>query len=185
MAQQWRYPASPLAYAAGTAVTAAALTSGLGGNPLPQLPPVDRPGGRLVVEAQLEHTSTSATPTVVLSVYIGSVGQAIGSKTLLAASSALAISASASAWPIMVYYSARFRTLSPTAGVIYGQGWIKQGSALTTFSSPVPFPITQALRTVSTLNTDQVNEVDFGITLSATTGSPSFTVTDFAAEYSG
>lgn len=185
MAQQWRYPASPLAYAAGTAVTAATLTSGLGGLPLPQLPPIDRPGGRLVIEAQLEHTSASATPTLTLGLYLGSVGQAIGSRTLIAASSALALSASAAAWPIMLYWSGRFRALSPSAGVIYGQGWIKQGSALTTFSSPVPFPITAALRTVSTLNTDQVNEVDLGITLSATTGSPSVTVTDFAAEYSG
>jgi hypothetical protein len=185
VAQQWRYPLAPIASGAGTAVTAAALTSGLGGLPIPQLPPLDRPGGRLIVEAQLEHTSTSATPTVVLSIYLGSVGQAIGSKTLVAASSALAISASATAWPIMVYYSGRFRTLSPSAGVIYGQGWIKQGSALTTFNAPVPFPITAALRTVSTLNTDQTNEVDFGITLSSVTGTPSFTVTDFAAEYSG
>lgn len=185
MAQQWRYPASPLAYAAGTAVTAAALTSGLGGLPLPQLPPIDRPGGRLIVEAQLEHTSASATPTLILGVYIGSVGQAVGSKTVLAVSSALALSASAAAWPIMLYWSGRVRTLHPSAGVIYGQGWIKQGSSLTAFNSPVPFPITQALRTVSTLNTDQVNEVDFGITLSSVTGSPSVTVTDFAAEYSG
>lgn len=185
MAQQWRYPLSPIPYGAGTAVTAAALTSGLGGLPIPQLPPVDRPGGRLIIEAELEHTSTSATPTLTLGLYLGSVGQAIGSKTLIAASSALAISASAAAWPIMLYYSGKIRTLSPSAGVIYGQGWIKQGASLTTFNTPVPFPITQALRTVSTLNTDQVNEVDLGITLSVTTGTPSVTVTDFSAEYSG
>ncbi len=185
MAQQWRYPLSPIVAGSGTAVTAAALTSGLGGLPLPQLQPVDRPGGRLIIEAQLEHSSSSATPTLTLGLYIGSVGQAIGSKTLLAASSALALSASAAGWPIMLYYSGKFRTLSPSAGVIYGQGWIKQGSALTTFSAAVPFPVTQALRTVSALNTDQVNELDIGITLSATTGAPSVTVTDFSPEYSG
>jgi hypothetical protein len=185
MAQQWRYPAFPMAGAAGNAVTAAALTSGLGGLALPQLPPIDRPGGRLIIEAQLEHSSGSATPTLTLGVYLGSVGQAIGSKTLLAASSALALSASAASWPIMVYWSGRIRSLSPSAGVVYGQGWIKQGSSLTAFSAPVPFPITQALRTVSTLNTDQVGEIDFGITLSATTGAPSVTLTDFSAEYSG
>lgn len=185
MAQQWRYPAVPMFGAAGTPVTAAALTSGFGGIPLPQLPAIDRPNGRLIIEAQLEHSSGSATPTLTLGLYMGSVGQAIGSKTLLAATSALALSASAAAWPIMVYYSGRFRTLSPSAGVIYGQGWVKQGSSLTAFSATVPFPITAALRTVSTLNTDQVNEVDLGITLSSTTGSPSVTLTDFSAEYSG
>ena len=185
MAQRWRYPAFPQPIGAGTPVTAAALTSGLGGLALPQLPPIDVPGGRIIIEAQLEHTSTSATPTLTLGLYIGSQGQAIGSKTVLAVSSALAISASAAAWPIMLYYSARIKTTGPSAGAIYGQGWIKQGSSLTAFNSPVPLPITAALRTVSTLNTDQTNELDFGITLSSTTGSPSVTVTDFAAEYSG
>lgn len=185
MGVQWRYPPAPIPAAAGTAVTAAALTSGLGGLPLPQLPAIDRTGGRLIIDVALEHTSTSATPTVTLGVYIGSVGQAIGSKTVLAVSSALAISASAAAWPIILHYWCRFRTLSPSAGVIYGQGFILQGTSLTAFAAAVPLPITQALRTVSTLNTDQVNEIDFGITLSSTTGSPSITVADFAAEYSG
>lgn len=185
MATVWRYPLQPTQYGAGTAVTAAALTSGFGGLVLPQLPPIYAPGGRLVIESQLEHTSTSATPTLTLGIYMGSVGQAIGSKTLLAASSALAISASAAAWPIMLYLSARVRALSPSAMSLYMQGWILQGTALTTFASAVPFPITQALRTVSTLNTDQSNEIDLGITLSSVTGSPSVTMTDFAAELSG
>lgn len=185
MAQQWRYPLSPIANANGTAVTAAALTSGLGGLALPQLLPVDRPGGRLIIEAQAEVSWTTTGGTCVFDLRMGTVGQAIGSKTLIAASSALSIAAAAAAWPCMIYYSGKFRTLSPSAGVIYGQGWIKLGSSLTAFAAAVPFPITQALRTVSTLNTDQVNELDLGVTLSSVTGTPSVTVTDFSAEYSG
>jgi hypothetical protein len=38
---------------------------------------------------------------------------------------------------------------------------------------------------VSTLNTQQNNQLDVGITLSATTGSPSVTVTGFYAEILG
>ena len=42
-----------------------------------------------------------------------------------------------------------------------------------------PLPITLALRTVSTLNTSQNIELDIGITMSATTGTPSLLVTNF------
>lgn len=184
MAQQWRYPATPIPSGAGTPVTGAALTSGLGGLPLPQLPPVDRPAGRLIIEAQIEASWPSTGGTVVLAVYLGAVGQAIGSKTLIAATASLSVASGAAAWPIMVRYSGRFRTLSPSAGVIYGQGEVLLGSSLTAWATS-PFPGTQALRTVSTLNTDQVNEIDFGITPSSATGTPSFTLADFAAEYSG
>ena len=41
---------------------------------------------------------------------------------------------------------------------------------LTGTGVPNPMPITAALRTVSTLNLSQVNEIDVGVTLSATTG---------------
>jgi hypothetical protein len=185
MAQRWRYPLTPSQGGAGTAVTATGPTSGFGAQTLPQLPPLDVPNGRLVIEAQLEQTWATTGGTVTVDLRIGTVGQAIGSKTVLAASSALSIAAGAAAWPLMLYWSGRFRTLSPSAGVVYGQGWIKQGTSLTAFATPVPFPVTQALRTVSTLNTDQVNELDLGITLSTTTGSPSITMTDYSAEYSG
>jgi len=187
MAVVWRYPLQPMPSATGTNVTAAALTSGLGGLPVPQLPPITMPGSRLVLEAEGYITSTSSTPTCVLSFYIGSIGQAIGSKTLIAATAALAISASASSWPFHMRYSGTFRTLSPSAGVIEGFGiadwWGNVG--LTGAGSQNPMPTTFAARTVSTLNTDQVNELDVGITLSATTGTPTVNIADFWAELSG
>src|SRR5258708_16621871 len=99
MAQYWRFPALPPVRVAGTAVTAAALTSGLAGltpSPeLPALPPINADGAKLTLEANIEVTSTSATPTVILGFYIGSVGQAIGSKTVIAVTAALPISATA------------------------------------------------------------------------------------------
>lgn len=185
-AQVWRFPLQPIQYAAGTAVTAAALTSGLGGISPPQLPPMYLPGARLDINVLLEITSGSATPTNTLDLRMGSVGQAIASKTILAATSALALPASVTAGPAEMRWWGRIRAISPSAMSIYGQGWVLNVSSLTAYAgTPLPFPVTQAARTVSTLNSDQVNELDLGVTLSATTGTPSVTVADFAAELSG
>lgn len=186
MGQVWRFPAQPLQNAAGTAVTATSLTAS-GVNPLPQLPPIFQAGARLVLKATGELTSTSATPTVTLGFYVGTVGQAIGSKTVIAVSAALAISATATAWPFIMEYDGTFRTLSSSAGVIHGQGivysWFNTG--LTGDGTVNPMPTTAAARTVSTLNTSQLNEFDVGVTLSSATGTPSVTITDLWAELSG
>lgn len=184
MAVLWSYPVGPMSPVAGTAVTAASLTAG---TPVP--PPIIYggtlvSGAKLILEADLELTSTSATPTVTLGFYIGSVGGAIGSATLIAATSALAISASETAWPITIRYKGTIRTLSPSAGVIQGTGESLNPTSLTAWTS-APFPATAAARTVSTLNTQQNNQLDVGITLSATTGSPSVTCTGFYAEIRG
>src|SRR5215467_8726857 len=92
-AQVWRFPLQPTQYAAGTAVVAAALTSALGGISPPQLPPIYAPGARLDINVLLEITSGSATPTNTMDLRMGSVGQAIASKTVLAATGALALPA--------------------------------------------------------------------------------------------
>ena len=184
MSTVWSYPPQPLSNAAGSAVTAAALTAG---TPVP--PPVI-PGGtldygaKLFLEADLEMTSSSATPTLTLGFYIGSVGGAIGSATLIAGTTAQALSASAAAWPITMRYKGTMRNLSPTAGQIQGTGELLYGTSLTAWGTS-PFPSTAAARTVSTLNTQQNNQLDVGITLSATTGSPSITCTGFYAEVKG
>lgn len=188
MGQVWRYPLQPLQNSAGVAVTAAALT-GSGVVPLPQLPPVFQAGARLCLKATGELTSTSATPTVTLGFYIGTVGQAIGSRVAIAVSPALVINVAATAWPFIMEYDGTFRTLSPSAGVIHGQGTVRSGfsasGGLAAQLQEFPMPITAALRTVSTLNTSQVNEVDVGVTLSSVTGAPSVTITDLWAELSG
>jgi len=172
----WTAPAGNLAGNNGTAVTAAALTTAAP-LPLPQIPGSTLTlGTELDLEADLEMTSASATPTLTLGFYIGSVGQAIGSKTLIAATPANALSASAAAWPIKLRYRGKITAASPTAGAIRGTGEQLYGTSLTAWGT-TPFPVTQAARTVSTLNTQQTNELDVGVTLSATTGSPSITCT--------
>lgn len=192
MATLWRYVLGPQPSAAGTAVTAASLTSGLGGLPIPIIPAgLFQPGARLEIGCNGELTSTSATPTVILGCYIGSQAQAIGSKQVIGVSAALPISASATAWPFDLIYRGTFRVLSEASGSangsIHGHGhinsWFNVG--LSGDGTTNPFPITAALRTVATINSNQYNELDLGITLSSTTGTPSVTITDFWAELSG
>jgi hypothetical protein len=180
----WSAPPTPMSNVAGAAVTAAALTAGT-----PQ-PPYVIPGGtldygsKLILEADLEVTSTSVTPTLTVGFYIGAVGGAIGSAVLLAATQALPIAATETAWPVTVRWKGTIRTLSATAGVIQGSGESLNPTSLTAWTS-APFPATAAARTVSTLNTSQNNQLDVGITLSSTTGTPSVTCTGFYARVDG
>jgi hypothetical protein len=187
----WRYPAQPMQQAAGTAVTAAALTSAFGtAQPYAVAPPQTGPmvvGTRIRLDCLFEVTSGSATPTLILGFYTGQVNQAIGSKTLIAATPALALPASVTAGPLILWWSGRVRAgSSGTTTTVYGQGWVLNVSSLTAFAgTPIPFPVTAAARTVATINNQQQGEFDVGVTLSAVTGSPSVTLADAMLEISG
>lgn len=182
--QVWSAPVPPLSAAAGTAVTAAALTAATP-SPAPFIPAGwIQSGSRLILEADLEMTSSSATPTLTIGFYVGGVGGAIGSATVLVVSAANALSASAASWPIKLRYTGTIRTLSPSAGVIQGTAELLYSTSLTAWAS-TPLPQTAAARTVSTLNTQQANQLDVGVTLSSTTGSPSVTCTGFYAQLLG
>jgi hypothetical protein len=184
MAVLYSYPPPGLSPSAGTAVTAAALTAG---TPVP--PPVIPgntliPGAKVLLEADLEMTSASATPTLTLGFYMGAVGAAIASAVVLAATPANAMSASAAAWPISLRYKGTIRAIGTTAGQIQGTGEQNYGTSLTAWGTS-PFPVTAAARVVSTLNTVQNDQLDVGVTLSSTTGTPSVTCTGFYAEVRG
>jgi hypothetical protein len=188
MATLWRFPLQPTNVAAATPATGAigtTLQTATAGLPLPQLPPIFQPGGRLILECNGEITTTSATPTLIAGFYIGSVGQATTSKTALAITTTMALPSSVTAGPFIMYYSGTIRGLGPSAGVIHGQGYCLVGSSLTAFNAASSLPVTQALRTVSTLDLSQTNELDIGITFSSNTGTPSITITDFWADLSG
>ena len=188
MAVFWTYPAvsSGLSSAAGTGVTAAALTAGTP-TPPPVLPPIPVAGVRLRIIAHLEATSTSATPTVTLGFYLGAVGGAIGSATVLGVTPALAFLATTTAWTTKLEWEGTFRNLG-TAVTMHGQGVFLNGfnQSLTAYAAPAPFPQTAAARTTAaTINTEINNQLDVGITLSSVTGSPSVTVTELHAVLDG
>jgi hypothetical protein len=189
MAVVWSYPVQPFDTAAGTAVTAAALTAGTPVPP-PVSPPIQLAGTAIRITANGEITSTSATPTCALGFYLGAVGGAIGSAAVLGVTAGLAISASATAWPFMMKYEGTFRALSTSSGgngVVHGQGYVLWWGnvGLTGTATPNPLPVTAAARTVSTINTNTNLQWDVGVTLSVTTGTPSVTITDFTVELLG
>lgn len=180
----WSSPVPPMAFSDGPAGTAASLNDI---TPLPlrnlgAVTPV--PGTCIRINACGSITSTSATPTVVLGLYLGTQGS-IGSAVVLAATGALAISASASSWPWIMDWEGEVRAIG-TAGSVYGQGQCMWGgnSGLASDSPNFPFPITAALRTV-TVNFVTTCQLMVGATLSSATGTPSVTCNHVSMEISG
>jgi hypothetical protein len=113
---------------------------------------------------------------------IGAVGGLIGSAALWPSNAVtMAIATGA---PIKFRWRGTVRTLSATAGVIQGTGELLYPTSLTAWS-PSPVPPTLAGRTISTINTSQALQLDVGVTLSSTTGTPSVTCTGFYAEVLG
>ena len=95
----WSGPPSGSSVASGSAVTGG--TSLVAGTPAPVLTiPAGllNPGTKLRLDADMEVTSTSATPNLITGFYIGAIGGAIGSAAILGVTSGLVISASATAW---------------------------------------------------------------------------------------
>jgi hypothetical protein len=145
-------------------------------------------GTEMRIRAHGEMTSTSATPTLKFGFYWGTVGAAISGAVIIAESPATAMSASAASWPWMVEWDGEFRAMSNTGGLntgsLNGMGKVHRGSSLTAFAVPEAMPVTKALRTVA-LDTSVNKQLMMGITLSATTGSPSITVDDLIVELLG
>lgn len=186
----WSAPVGPLNSASGPAVTAAALTDASPAPPIILPAGLINVGTEMRVRAHGEITSASAIPTVVFSIVWQTPGTAIGSApaVTIAATGALAISASAASWPWMLEWDGEFRALTTGAGgntgSVNGMGKFHMGSALTAFAVPAAFPVTKALRTVS-LDTSINKAILLGVTLSVTTGSPSITCDDLIVELLG
>jgi len=190
MAQVWRFPLLPFPTGAGVAVTAAALT-GSGLVKLPQIPAsLLVEGARLSVRATLEASCTTTGSTATIELRGGAVNTAIATKLQIAAISSVSFATGAAAWPGIFTWDGTFRSLGTSTGTIHWQGTYKSGhvaagGGLTAALVEFPFPGTAAARTMSTLVVAQNIELDIGITMSATTGTPSLTVTDLWAELSG
>lgn len=103
-----------------------------------------RAGSKLYVAAR-GNFSTTATPTLSLGFWIGS--RAL-SMTIDLAISSLITTGTATLWPWIMEWEG-FCTKADVSGTLLGQGRLYLGTALTTFGTPVPIPITAALRTVA------------------------------------
>jgi hypothetical protein len=103
------------------------------------------PGSKLSVRAA-GNFSTTGTPTLSLGFWIGT--RALAMTIDLAISSAITTGSGAAAWPWVMEWDGLV-TAAGVSGSLIGQGKLYLGTALTTFGSPAPIPITQALRTVA------------------------------------
>jgi hypothetical protein len=100
-------------------------------------------GSKLVIDASGEF-STTATPTLALGFYIGTIAGAI--TTVIAESSAITTGSGAASWPWHLEWTGLV-VGTGTAGSIVGSGFLDLGTSLTAVTRS-PIPITLALRTI-------------------------------------
>jgi hypothetical protein len=154
------------------------------------------PGTRIRLHAAGEYTATTTASSLIWGFYLSQVGTAISatvSATLAATASTAAVVATA--WPFILDYSGVVQALSvaqnATTAKVVGQGWSLLPASLTTFTGPVPMPITAALRTVAQtatvtgLNTETSLYASLGITVATNTGFSSVTVDELTCELIG
>jgi hypothetical protein len=101
-------------------------------------------GTKFKIEADGEF-STTATPTLVLGFYIGTVAGAI--TTVLAESASITTPSGAASFPWRMELRGVVTALG-TAGSVTVNGEYQVGATISTYSSTSPMPITLALRTV-------------------------------------
>lgn len=135
-----------------------------------------RPGSKLSVRAA-GNFSTTGTPTLSLGFWIGT--RALAMTIDLAISSAITTGSGAAAWPWIMEWDG-LCTAAGVSGSVLGQGRLFLGTALTTFASPVPIPITQALRTVA-IDTTIERAIGVSAAFSASSASNQVQVDDVRA----
>jgi hypothetical protein len=99
----------------------------------------------------------------------------------------------ATSWPFILEYTGVMQALSvaqnATTAKIVGQGWSLLPASLTTFTGPLPMPVTAAARTVTQtatgLNTETNQIVSLGLTVATNTGFSSVTVDELTCELIG
>jgi hypothetical protein len=131
-----------------------------------------RASSKLIVRA-VGNFNTTATPTLSLGFWIGT--RAL-SMTIDLAISSLITTGTATLWPWMMEWEG-FCTKADVSGSLLGQGRLYLGTALTTFATPVPIPITAALRTVA-IDTTIERAVGVSAAYSASSASNAVVVDD-------
>jgi len=188
MPVRWSYPAAPLGTADGATASTAALVDVTPGAAPPQIPPIWDVGMRLRITAHGWCTSGSATPTAVFGLYLAAPATAIASALVLAVTGNTPLPASVTQGPWNLFWEGECRALSTpasaTAGSIQGRGYVDPVSSLTAFGTKQALPGTYAGRVLAFDTTKQQNLL-VGVTLSATTGSPSIACEHLTAELIG
>lgn len=161
-------PLSPFHVAVGAAFGTFTARQDVSPQPVPVILPNSLAlGTKVKIEAEGE-ISTTATPTCVFGVYLGTNAQPPVPVHILAETGALSF-ATAAAWPWRLEYRGIVTGLGVGGGVIVGMGQIEFGTSLTA-TTTAPLPITQALRTVA-IDTTIVRSVGVCATFSASSAS--------------
>lgn len=161
-------PVSPFPTAAGASFGTFTTRQDVSPQPLPVIQGGTlRLGSKLWMKATGEVSSTGS-PTLILGFYFGTVGGVITANAFWE-SGAITI-ATGAAWPWDIELLATVTGPLGTAASIVGQGTLQMGSSLTAFANSA-VPITQALRTVSVLDTTIARAVGVCATWSASSGS--------------
>ncbi len=188
MAVRWAFPPFEQGYADGPTASTAALVDITPGAEPYLIPPVWERGMRLRVKGHGWCTSGSATPTLIIGLYLAAPATVIASALVLAVTTAMALPASVTQGPWELFYEAECRALSTpasaTAGQLAGRGHVLPVSSLTAFGTPQALPATYAGRLLSFNSTLQQNLL-IGATLSAVTGSPSLACEHLGVELVG
>jgi hypothetical protein len=150
-------------------------------------------GTRIRLRAAGEYTATTTASALTWGFYMNQAGTAITSTAAILAATASTAAVVATAWPFIIEYTGVMQALSvaqnATTAKIVGQGWSMLPASLTSFTGPIPMPITAALRTVvqtaTGLNTETNQVVSLGLTVATNTGFTSATVDELTCELIG
>lgn len=168
-------PVGPFAVASGAAFNTFTTKKDVSPLPIPRIMAGKLRAGSVVkIEAEGEY-STTATPTLVWGLYLGTHSGEQTAPTIttdIALSSAITTPSGAAAFPWRMEWRGKVTKVG-SSGSMIGNGTLEQGTALTTQAS-FPIPITQALRTVA-INTTVENAVGVSATWSASSASNSIT----------
>jgi hypothetical protein len=150
-------------------------------------------GSRVRLRAAGSYTATTTASSLTWGFYMNQAGTAITTTAAVLAATASAAAVVATSWPFILEYTGVMQALSvaqnATTAKIVGQGWSLLPASLTTFTGPLPMPVTAALRTVTQtatgLNTETNQVVSLGLTVATNTGFSSVTVDELTCELIG
>lgn len=164
-------------------------------SPLPCLIPAGtlNAGTRVRLRAAGSYTATTTASALTWGFYMNQAGTAITTTAAVLAATASTAAVVATSWPFILEYTGVMQVLSvnqnATTAKIVGQGWSLLPASLTTFTGPLPMPITAALRTVTQtatgLNTETTQNVMLGLTVATNTGFSSVIVDELTCELIG
>ena len=163
--------------------------------PLPCLIPAGtlNAGTRVRLRAAGSYTATTTASALTWGFYMNQAGTAITTTAAVLASTASTAAVVATSWPFILEYTGVMQALSvnqnATTAKIVGQGWSLLPASLTTFTGPLPMPVTAAARTVTQtatgLNTETTQNVMLGLTVATNTGFSSVIVDELTCELIG